>query len=141
MKKYAKIAALLMAFVLVIAGTVGVTMALLTDKTESVKNTFTIGNVSISLAESPVKADGMTVDTTAAKVTENTGYKLIPGNTLQKDPKVTVEAGSEDCWIFVKLVVDNTLMDVLTLDYNAAWTVKSSTKGDTTTVIILQPLR
>ena len=86
MKKYAKIAALLMAFVLVIAGTVGVTMALLTDKTDSVVNTFTIGKVDITLTE-----------------TKGNGAKLVPGTTIDKDPKVTVIADSEDCYVFVKI--------------------------------------
>lgn len=86
MKKYAKIAALLMAFVLVIAGTVGVTMALLTAKTGSITNTFTVGNVEIDLTET----------------TGNT-YKIVPGKDIAKNPTVIVKQGSEDCWLFVNL--------------------------------------
>lgn len=123
MKKALKISALLMAFVLVIAGTVGVTLALLTSKSETVTNTFSIGNVKISLAETTTDND----------------YKLIPGNTISKDPTITVGADSEDCWIYVRLEVANDLAAVLTLDYDAAWEVKSTTAGTATTVIILKP--
>ena len=106
MKKYAKITALLMAFVLVIAGTVGVTMALLTDKTVSVENTFTIGKVDIDLTEST-----------------NT-YKLIPGSSITKDPKVTVKEGSEACWLFVQLDVETALDAVLNdFSYVDGWAV------------------
>ena len=62
------------------------TLAWLTDKTESVKNTFTTSNVDITLTE-----------------TTGSNYQMIPGFTITKDPKVTVIAGSEDCYLFVKL--------------------------------------
>ena len=62
------------------------TLAWLTDKTESVTNTFTTSNVDITLTE-----------------TTGSNYQMIPGFTITKDPKVTVIAGSEDCYLFVKL--------------------------------------
>ena len=34
-------------------------------------------------------------------------FKIIPGTNIVKDPKVTVTAGSEDCWLFVKVVEEN----------------------------------
>ena len=86
MKKYAKIAALLMAFVLVIAGTVGVTMALLTDNTEEVVNTFTIGKVDIELSNYTPKT-----------------YKIIPGTDIEENTTVDVKKGSEASYLFVKL--------------------------------------
>jgi len=30
-------------------------------------------------------------------------YEMIPGNSIVKDPKVTVLSGNEACWLFVKL--------------------------------------
>ena len=112
MKKYAKIAALLMAFVLVIAGTVGVTMALLTD-TKTVTNTFTIGKVAITLDE-----------------TKGDGAKLVPGTTIDKDPKVTVIADSEACYVFVKIeksadIADkiNTTEDIVNYTIATGWTL------------------
>lgn len=62
------------------------TLAWLTDKTESVTNTFTTSNINITLTE-----------------TTGSNYQMIPGFTITKDPKVTVSAGSEDCYLFVKL--------------------------------------
>lgn len=76
----------LLALVLVIGCVAGGTVAWLVAKTEPVVNTFTYGNINIALAE-------------------NTGkdYKIIPGTNIVKDPKVTVTAGSEACWLFVKV--------------------------------------
>lgn len=76
----------LLALVLVIGCVAGGTVAWLVAKTDTVVNTFTYGNINIALAE-------------------NTGkdYKIIPGTNIVKDPKVTVTAGSEACWLFVKV--------------------------------------
>lgn len=84
MKK--KTLAVALAFVLVIAMSVAGTFAYLTDKTETVTNTFTVGKVDIDLTEK-------TGDT----------YKMIPGEDIEKDPTVTVKAGSEASWVFVKI--------------------------------------
>lgn len=75
----------LLAFVLVIGCSLGGTLAWLTDKTDAVTNTFTVGDINITLDET-------TKD-----------YKILPGVDIPKDPKVTVEANSEACWLFVKV--------------------------------------
>ncbi len=74
------------AIALVLCCAIGGTLAWLSTKTASVVNTFTNGDINITL-------------------TETTGetYKMVPGNTIAKDPKVTVKAGSEACWLFVKV--------------------------------------
>ncbi len=74
------------AIALVLCCAIGGTLAWLSTKTASVVNTFTNGDINITL-------------------TETTGetYKMVPGNTITKDPKVTVEKGSEACWLFVKV--------------------------------------
>lgn len=77
--------ALLLAIALLVGTAVGGTLAWLTDKTDSVKNTFTVGNIDITLKE------------------DTTDYKMIPGFTIDKDPEVAVVDGSEDCWLFVKV--------------------------------------
>ncbi len=84
MKKKIIVAVSALALILVIA--IGGTVAWLTDKTAEVKNTFTYGDINITLAE-----------TTGAE------YKIIPGNDIAKDPKVTVKSGSEACYLFVKV--------------------------------------
>lgn len=76
----------IVAVVLVLCCAIGGTLAWLTDKTDPVVNTFTVGDINIELTES-----------------ENLDLKMVPGNTITKDPKVTVQAGSEKCWLFVKV--------------------------------------
>lgn len=88
--------ALLLAMVLLVGCAIGGTLAWLTDKTDEVKNTFTTSNIDIELTET-----GTTKDDTTGNETRN--YKMVPGWTLSKDPKVTVKAGSEDCYLFVKV--------------------------------------
>ena len=74
-------------------------MAYLTSKA-TVTNTFTVGNVAITMTESPVDKYGTVV--TGSRVTANE-YKLIPGHTYVKDPVIHVAAGSEACYLFVKI--------------------------------------
>lgn len=76
----------LLALVLVIGCVAGGTVAWLVAKTDPVVNTFTYGNINITLAE-----------------TTGTSYKIIPGTDITKNPKVTVKGGSEACWLFVKV--------------------------------------
>ena len=83
----------LLALVLVIGCVAGGTVAWLVAKTEPVVNTFTYGNINITLTED-------------AGGTEKQ-FKIIPGTDITKDPKVTVTAGSEDCWLFVKVVEEH----------------------------------
>lgn len=90
-----------LAIVLVIAMSVAGTYAYLTSKAE-VKNTFTVGNIAITLDEAKVDEYGVAV-ADAARVDANT-YKLIPGHSYTKDPTVHFAAGSEASYLFVKVV-------------------------------------
>lgn len=85
----------LCAIILVVATVFG-TMAYLTS-TDTVTNTFTVGNVKITLDEAKVDTDGSLV-AGAARVKEN-DYKLLPGHTYNKDPMVTLLAGSETSYV------------------------------------------
>lgn len=93
----------LCAIILVVATVFG-TMAYLTS-TDKVDNTFTVGNVKITLDEAKVDTDGSPV-TGAARVKENS-YKLMPGHTYTKDPTIHVDAASEDCFIRAKVTLTN----------------------------------
>lgn len=75
---------------------VGTTFAWLVDKTDPIVNTFTVGDVEITLTET--KGEG----TAAAR-----SFKMVPGKTIPKDPKVAVLANSEACWLFVKIEENN----------------------------------
>lgn len=90
MKK--KTVALLLSLVLVFGVVAGGTFAWLTQTTPSVENTFTYGDINIELTEeNPV----------------NKQANIIPGVNITKDPKVTVKANSEACWLFVKVEEKN----------------------------------
>lgn len=80
----------LLALVLVFGCAVGGTFAWLTAKTDAVVNTFTYGDINIGLAE-----------------TTGNDYKIVPGVDIEKNPKVTVKADSEACWLFVKVEEEN----------------------------------
>lgn len=110
-----------LALCLALALGIGGTMAYLTAATGPVVNTFTIGNVGLELKEE--KGD---------LVDGKHQFKMIPGNTIDKDPTVTVTAGSEDCWLFVKLVESANFGDYLTyaVDTSAgAWTALDGHTG------------
>lgn len=81
---------LVLALTLIVGVAGGATFAWLTAKTDPVVNTFTYGDINIELAEST-----------------GSDYKIIPGVDIGKDPKVTVKAGSEACWLFVKVDEEN----------------------------------
>ena len=100
------------AIALVLCCAIGGTLAWLSAKTDPVKNTFTVGDINIDL-------------------TETTGetYKMVPGNTLGKDPKVTVKAGSEACWLFVKVEESENFDAFMTYAIADGWTALSGVDG------------
>lgn len=93
----------LCAIILVVATVFG-TMAYLTS-TDEVENTFTVGNVKITLDEAKVNTNGSPVEG-ADRVKANE-YKLMPGHTYTKDPTIHVDAASEDCFIRAKVTLTN----------------------------------
>lgn len=111
MKKKATIAVVALALVLCFA--IGGTLAWLVDNSGPVVNTFTYGDINIELSE-----------------TTGEEYKMIPGNDITKDPKVTVEANSEACWLFVKVEKSDNYDDYLE-NYTIAtgWTALDGVAG------------
>ena len=103
MKKRILIMSVVMVLVCVFA--VGMTIAYLTSTTKTVTNTFTVGNVKITLDEAMVDEMGVPVEN-ADRVTANT-YKLLPGHTYTKDPTIHVDESSEDCFIRAKVTITN----------------------------------
>lgn len=80
------------------------TLAYLLD-TDSTVNTFTVGQVHISVDEAKVNADGTPV-AGADRVKANE-YHVLPGMEYTKDPTVTVDGGSEDAYVRMILTVHN----------------------------------
>ena len=90
---------------LLVVATVFGTVAYLTAKTDTVKNTFTVGKVNVDLAE-----------------TTGTEYEIVPGVNITKDPKVTVKTGSEDSYVFVKVEKTNWPASGVTYTMGDDWT-------------------
>ena len=100
---------LVLALALIVGVAGGATFAWLTAKSDTITNTFTYGDISIELKE-----------------TTGDSYKIIPGVNIEKNPKVTVEAGSEACWLFVKVEEEGTFVaNKVTYSIADGWT-----KGD-----------
>lgn len=108
MKK--KITIAIVALVLISCFVIGGTLAWLNDKTDPVVNTFTYGDINITLAE-----------------TTGTEYKMIPGVDISKDPKVTVKSGSEACWLFVKVEKSANFDTYMKYEMDSKWTALDAT--------------
>lgn len=114
MKRTKKIVTLALAAMLLVSSTVAVTMAYLTSTTEVAKNTFTVGNVKITLDEYDYDNDDNTDDNVKITVdgkeevrdTANE-YHLLPGQTYVKDPTVTIVEGSEESYVRMLVKVNN----------------------------------
>ena len=109
MKK--KVLALVLAMVLLVVGVAAGTLAWLTSKSDTVVNTFTTSDIKVELEE-----------------TKN-DFKMVPGFTIDKDPKVTVKAGSEDCYLFVKLEKSSNFDSFLTYVTAENWTLLTGVDG------------
>ena len=100
--KARKILVSIAAVALVAAISIGGTLAWLTDKTENVVNTFTVGNVNIKLDETDIK------NPTGDRTQDGNKYEeLMPGYTYTKDPMVTILPNSEACYVRMKVTVKN----------------------------------
>lgn len=97
MKNAKKILALLMCAVLLVGASIAGTVAYLTSQ-DVVTNTFTVGNVVITLDETDV--DDSTAGADRDKANK---YHLLPGHEYTKDPIIHVDATSEDCYLFVRI--------------------------------------
>lgn len=100
-----------LAVMLVVGCAVGGTLAWLTDTTDQVTNTFTVGNIDIGLAET------------------KDNFKMVPGATISKDPKVTVKADSEACWLFVKVTESDNLDSFISYSVDSNWTALTGVSG------------
>lgn len=136
MKTKSKALLLTLCAVLLVTASVLGTMAYLTSH-DTVTNTFTVGQVKITLDEAKVNDDGKPIDTkgnvvtdlAAAERVKSNSYKLLPGHTYTKDPTVTVKKVSESSYVrmlvtvtFDKPLTDEKLatnLDNIFIGYNA----------------------
>ena len=120
MKKNNKALLVTLSAVALVVATIFGTMAYFTDQ-EAVINTFTIGQVDITLDELDTDQDDnkkdnkdYTVDGEIVTRDKANKYHLIPGQSYDKDPTVHIQKGSEDCWVFVK--VENGIQDIIEIE-------------------------
>lgn len=100
MKKTTKILLLVVCVATLLVGAVAGTYAWLVASTAPVENTFTFGNIDITLTETKgTNTDG--------GVGQQYEFKILPGKTVPKDPTVTVLKGSEKCYLFVEITKEN----------------------------------
>ena len=100
--------AMVLALVLLAVCAVSGTLAWLTAKSDTVVNTFTTSDIKVELTET------------------NETYKMIPGYDIHKDPKAKVLAGSEECYLFVKLDKSQNFDTFLTYEMAEGWTLVPS---------------
>lgn len=116
----------------VMVGSIAGTVAWLTAETDPVTNTFTVGDINITLQEYAYNADTNELNKNVDTVTSINTYKIVPGAKLPKEPFVTVTKGSEPCYIYVS-VQNNIQLDngtaVATLTVGEGWTKVGET-GD-----------
>ena len=103
----------MLALTLVLAAywAVGGTAAWLAAKSEPIASTFTFGEINITLTETDPQEQPA---------------KIIPGVDIKKALRVTVQADSVDCWLFVKVEETGTFVEnKVTYFIDDGWT-----KGD-----------
>ena len=97
--------AMVLAMVLLVTCVAGATLAWLNDKDDAITNTFTMGKVDVELDE-----------------TTGTEYKMTPGSNTSKDPKVTLKAGSEAAYVFVKIERQKDFDTYMEFEIAKGWT-------------------
>lgn len=96
--------------VLVAAISIGGTLAFLSAQTDEVTNTFTFGNMSLTLTE-----------------TYEQNSKIYPGAVIDKTPVVSVGAKSEPCYVYAK--INNGFGTYAALNINSDWSLVEGTSN------------
>ena len=106
----------MLALTLVLAAywAVGGTAAWLAAKSEPIASTFTFGDINITLTDEDPQEETTTI---------------IPGVDIKKALRVTVQADSVDCWLFVKVEKTGTFVpDKVTYAIADGWTQGNGTQ-------------
>jgi len=112
---------MVLALVVLMGGMVSGTIAWLISESPTLVNTFTYGDIDIGLTETPTD-DG-------DEDPHTNQYVMIPGKAIAKDPRVTVFAGSETTWLFVKLEESANFADFMTYEIAEGWTALEGVPG------------
>lgn len=104
-----KLLVVMLSLVLVIGCVVGGTLAWLTATSSEVKNTFTTSDIGVTLEET------------------KTDFQMVPGHTIEKDPKAAVTTGSEEAWLFVKVEKSQNFDTYMTYEIATGWELVTGT--------------
>lgn len=117
--KKSKIVVAIISLLSICSFVIGTSVAWLTSKTEDLVNTFTYGDINIKLDETDTNDGDENINTNE--------YKMLPGNEITKDPKVTVIATSENSYLFVKLTKSENFDNFMTFEIAEGWTLLEGT--------------
>ena len=115
MNKKVKALLLVLCALVLFASGIFATLAYLQDTTEEVaKNTFTIGDINITLDEAVVDEYGVAADPENNRTATEQKYTVVAGEKYTKDPTIHVAEGSEPAWLYAK--VTNGIKELLAAD-------------------------
>lgn len=105
---------------IMIFSAIGGTLSWLMTSTDPIVNVFTYGDIRITLTE-----------TKGEELSDGRYFKMTPGKVIEKDPKISVLADSEDCWLFVKIEesTDKALSDYIEYAIADGWTALQEAPG------------
>lgn len=115
MKK--KTIVLIMSIALVACLSIGATLAFLSAKSSELVNTFTVGNIAMKLDEAKV-SDNQVID---GRTDSGNSYRIYDSAVLPKDPTVTINAKSENCYVFMSCVVSDNIKDIASMNIGNNW--------------------
>ena len=105
---------------LLVFSAIGGSIAWLMTSTDPIVNVFTYGDIRITLTE-----------TKGEELSDGRYFKMTPGKVIEKDPKLSVLANSEDCWLFVKIdeSSDKSLSNYIEYAIADGWTALQGAPG------------
>lgn len=104
----------ILALTVALACTATGTLAWISSTTPKVSNTFTYGQLDISLAETDT---GLDDDGNP----DTNRYEMGVGAVIHKDPTITVAGGSENGWLFVQLTASENFADFMAYTMADGW--------------------
>lgn len=117
-----KTLAIILALTMALASAATGTLAWMYATAPQVKNTFTYGQLDITLTETDT---GLDDDGNP----DTNQYQMDVGAAIHKDPTITVAGGSVDGWLFVQLTESVNFADVMAFTMADGWLPMPGTDG------------
>ena len=117
-----KTLAIILALTMALASAATGTLAWMAASTNRVTNTFTYGQLDITLTETDTGLDG-------DGNPETNQYQMNVGAAIHKDPTITVAGGSVDGWLFVQLTASANFADFMAYTMADGWLPSPETAG------------